>query len=241
MGTTARVLLTLVAIGIGVILAPRAFAEGTEGDCIAGCNEECNLLVGGALRLNCKIACRAGRCGQYGALQLAAATEEPGLNCEFDEVCNEFCAEGPVPDTPDCDPEPAVCPCNYAEAILKTDDIWQCSDGGEPNPPQPLFGCATNESRLTGYSTFVPAEGCVFDPRPTVQLGVAVADLGCELGPSCHAQDDYRDVWVVACATPAQAQACADDVGSYAVALDEVDGVTVNFTTTPEACPPLAP
>jgi hypothetical protein len=245
MRTTAWILATLIAIGIGVALNQEATAEGTDGACIASCNEECNQLPGGGERKDCKTACFAGRCSQPGALQVAATSGEAGLDCEEDQVCNEFCADGPVLDTPDCDPTPALCPCDYS-AVAMTADMWQCAD----DPLEPDFYCGTQPAGLFGYDlsadNYYDSDFAECSYLSPARMWVTTTEITCPNGgPMCAAitHGDPPSVQILECdITMEQAQACADDVLSYAQALDSEDnGVTVNFDTNPADCPPLAP
>jgi len=213
---TVSILATLFVLGIGLPLHQAVGAGGTDGDCIASCNDDCNLLIPLAgSRKECKTRCFAGRCAHPGALQLAANSDEAGIDCSADGACNEFCADGPVPD-PDC-VTPVACPCDI-ELVPMTSDEWAL-------PTPSLFTCnvaGTNllSNRLAHYGAYTSDATCSGDPR-CYFIGTS--------GTSSQ------------CIDIEQAQACAEAIGAYALALANVLGdYTVLFDTDPASCPPLA-
>lgn len=102
---TARLIVFFLPVLLvpALALVKSAAAQDDLGLCVSRCNADCNELSAGEDRQSCRIACFAGRCGHPGALETAGMSDEGGLDCELDSVCNTFCAEGPTPD-PDCAP-----------------------------------------------------------------------------------------------------------------------------------------
>jgi hypothetical protein len=237
------VMAALVAIVVGGMLASPAPADDPMGPCIRSCNEECNLLLPGIPggRKECKPLCFAGRCGHPGALSQAADGGEPGHTCELDSVCNEYCGAETYygVEDPDCD-APVACPCDF-DAIPMNVDVWQCL----PEGPPPVLYCTsfTTDLRQALITTVpLPEPLClpINDPFRTPMISADASMPPCG-GPKCNVRDTHRGADQWECLTADQAQACAEKVIAYAIALDDVQGVDVYFSTDPASCPDLAP
>ena len=72
-------------------------SDVSADQCNNTCAEDCKGL-NGADQKACKLKCLGGRCGNPGAIAVAEATDEPGIDCSGDGQCNEFCDATPDPD-----------------------------------------------------------------------------------------------------------------------------------------------